>query len=62
MATVASEIPADTYDAVVGAEQIAVLVLCPDQLAVTFEFDGRGALCVLGCVVTSLSTDEAVGR
>lgn len=62
MSAVASEIPADTYDVVVGAEEIAVAVLCPYQLAVTFEFDGCSAVCVLGCVVTSLGTDEAVGR
>jgi len=39
-----------------------VTILGPYQLAIRFELDNDGAIGVLGCVMTSLSTDKAVGH
>jgi len=59
---VASKVPADANDSVVGAEEVMVTILGPYWLAIRFELDNGGAIGVLGCIMTSLSADKAVGR
>ena len=59
---VASEIPTDADDTVVRAEEILVTVSGPCCFSVALELDGQRAIHMLGCVMTLLSADKAVGH